>query len=263
MIGGIRFSIRAASDLLQVVPSHAVRDPRATLLYGAGRTGVLVARSARRSPEAGVLPVGFLDDDPSRSTAGRSPACTSSADSASLERAVAETGARTLLITMPRASGAAVRRVVETAATLDLQVRTVPSVTELLDGSIDVHRLRRVKVEDLLGRPIVDRARGRGRGDHRGPDDPHHRRRPARSGRSSPARSSRSARAGSSSSTGPRAPSTCIQRELEERREHRPGSGDLVDPARQRRQPRLDGAADRGRSVRRSSSTPPPTSTCR
>ncbi len=28
-------------------------------------------------------------------------------------------------------------------------------MTELLDGSIDVHRLRRVKVEDLLGRPMV------------------------------------------------------------------------------------------------------------
>ena len=35
-----------------------------TLLYGAGRTGALMARSARREPDAGVMPVGFLDDDP-------------------------------------------------------------------------------------------------------------------------------------------------------------------------------------------------------
>ncbi len=34
-----------------------------TLLYGAGWAGVMVARSAERSPDSGVAPVGFLDDD--------------------------------------------------------------------------------------------------------------------------------------------------------------------------------------------------------
>ena len=152
-IGGIRFAIRAASDLRPdaATPAH---DSHRTLLYGAGRTGALMARSARREPEAGVLPVGFMDDDPH--LAGRLVAgLRVYGGLAQLERAVAETGARSLLITMPGAPGPAVRRVVEAAATLDLQVRTVPALTELLDGSIDVHRLRRVKVEDLLGRPIV------------------------------------------------------------------------------------------------------------
>jgi FlaA1/EpsC-like NDP-sugar epimerase len=153
LIGGIRFAIRAASDLRPEVENVA-RDSRRTLLYGAGRTGALMARSARREPEAGVVPVGFLDDDPH--IAGRLVAgLRVYGGLPELERAVAQTGARSLLITMPGAPGPAVRRVVEAAATLDLQVRTVPTLTELMDGSIDVHRLRRVRVEDLLGRPIV------------------------------------------------------------------------------------------------------------
>ena len=53
----------------------------------------------------------------------------------SMERAVAETGAQTLLITMPSAPGSAVRRVVDAALALHLDVRTVPSMTDLLDGS--------------------------------------------------------------------------------------------------------------------------------
>jgi FlaA1/EpsC-like NDP-sugar epimerase len=153
LIGGIRFAIRAASDLRPDVELVA-RDTHRTLLYGAGRTGALMARSARREPGAGVVPVGFLDDDPH--LAGRLVAgLRVYGGLPELERAVAQTGARSLLITMPGAPGPAVRRVVEAAATLDLQVRTVPTLTELMDGSIDVHRLRRVRVEDLLGRPIV------------------------------------------------------------------------------------------------------------
>ena len=34
------------------------------LLYGAGHTGVGIARSAERDARAGFRPVGFLDDDP-------------------------------------------------------------------------------------------------------------------------------------------------------------------------------------------------------
>ncbi len=56
---------------------------------------------------------------------------------------------------MPSASGKAVRRVVEAALALNLEVRTVPPITDLLDGTVDAQRIRRVRVEDLLRRPIV------------------------------------------------------------------------------------------------------------
>ena len=72
-----------------------------------------------------------------------------------LRHAVAQTGAKVLLITMPSAPGPAVRRVTEMAMGLGLEVRTVPPVHELLDGSIDAFRVRRVRVEDLIRRPEV------------------------------------------------------------------------------------------------------------
>src|SRR6185503_8131198 len=64
ILGGVRFAIRAASDL-PAAAGVATTDGLPTLLYGAGRTGVMLARSAQRNPGAGVRPVGFLDDDPS------------------------------------------------------------------------------------------------------------------------------------------------------------------------------------------------------
>jgi FlaA1/EpsC-like NDP-sugar epimerase len=107
-----------------------------------------------RDPGAGVRPVGFLDDDPNLA-GGMVAGFRVFGGLASLPRAVAETGAQSLLITMPGASGSAVRRVLDAALALNLEVRTVPSVSNLLDGSIDAYRVRRVRVEDLLRRPMV------------------------------------------------------------------------------------------------------------
>jgi FlaA1/EpsC-like NDP-sugar epimerase len=154
ILGGVRFGIRAASDAAPVAPSETGSDRRATLLYGAGDAGVQVARSARRHPDAGVVPVGFLDDDPTlagdivgglRVHGGLDQ----------LDRAVAETKAQVLLITMPSAAGTAVRRVVDAALARQLEVRTVPSMSDLLDGRVDAYRVRDVRVEDLLRRPMV------------------------------------------------------------------------------------------------------------
>ena len=154
ILGGVRFGIRAAADGVPSLARETTSDRRATLLYGAGNAGVLAARSALRHPGSGVRPVGFLDDDPSLA-GGIISGLRVFGGLESLERAVASTGAQTLLITMPSASGAAVRRVFEAAVALQLDVRTVPSVTDLLDGSVDAYRVRRVRVEDLLRRPVV------------------------------------------------------------------------------------------------------------
>jgi FlaA1/EpsC-like NDP-sugar epimerase len=70
-----------------------------------------------------------------------------------LDRAIEATGADVLLITMPDAPGKAIRRVVDAALAKGLEVRTVPSMNDLLDGTVDAYRVRRVQVEDLLRRP--------------------------------------------------------------------------------------------------------------
>lgn len=153
-IGGVRFTIRAASEWAPASGPVALPQRRPTLFYGAGRTGVMMARSATRKPDAGVVPVGFLDDDPSL-IGGRIEGLPVYPGLESLERAVAETGAQALLITMPSAPGSQIRRVVDAAMSAGLDVRTVPSMNDLLDGTLDAYRVRRVQVEDLLRRPTA------------------------------------------------------------------------------------------------------------
>ena len=154
-VGGIRLVLPALSEL-RVHRSTAQSSQRRipTLLFGAGDAGTMMARSALREPKTGVRPVGFLDDN--RARAGKSlVGLPIFGDLSNLSRAIAATGAEMLLITMPRVSGPAVRRVMEAGLAAGLEVRTVPPIHELLDGTIDPTQTRRVKVEDLLGRPLA------------------------------------------------------------------------------------------------------------
>ena len=155
LVGGVRFLIRAVAEWQTQRSADLAGTGRVpTLLYGAGKTGMIIARSGIHEPKAGVRPVGFLDDDPSRAgkSVGGIPVF---GGLSSLRRAVETTNARMLLITMPTATGQTLRNIMEAGLAAGLEVRTVPPIHELMDGSIDAFRARRVKVDDLLGRPLA------------------------------------------------------------------------------------------------------------
>src|SRR4029079_7314767 len=100
-IGGIRFGIRAISDLgTRAVVDGTTVSLTPALLYGAGRAGSTTARSALREPAAGVLPSGCIDEHGTKrgSTVAGLPVF------GGLDRlgeAIRRTGARMILITLP------------------------------------------------------------------------------------------------------------------------------------------------------------------
>ena len=155
LLGGVRFTIRALADLRPGnVASTDAPAGVPTILYGAGRAGMTVLRTAR-DPRSGVHPVGILDDDDRLHGQVVVDGFRVHGGLDELPSLVEATGARRLLITMPNAGSPAIRRIVSAATTLGLEVRTIPLLHELLNGSLDSYKIRRVKVEDLLRRPAV------------------------------------------------------------------------------------------------------------
>jgi FlaA1/EpsC-like NDP-sugar epimerase len=154
-IGGIRFLLRALSEVgtrANVGGTTVSLTP--ALLFGAGRAGAMMARSAKRYPGAGVKPVGFLDRDLAKrgSTVAGLPVF---GGLDQLDEAIRRTGARMLLITLPNPSGAMIRRIMDRAFEAGIQVRTVPPVHGLFDGTWNANRVRDIRVEDLLTREQV------------------------------------------------------------------------------------------------------------
>jgi FlaA1/EpsC-like NDP-sugar epimerase len=156
LVGGGRFALRAGLERRGL--SGGTEEERGavpTIVYGAGDTGATVARVAAADPDAGLAIVGYLDDEPRKSGSQLfGKRVFGGLDQ--LARAVRETGARQLLIAMPTASGPAIRRAFEQGLSLGLEVRTIPHPRELLSGELQLGKIRKVSVEDLLRRePVV------------------------------------------------------------------------------------------------------------
>ena len=126
----------------------------ATLVYGAGDAGAAVTRMSQRDQSLRLRIVGFLDDDESkRRMVVMGQRVRGTIDD--LAAAVRKTGARQLIVAMPSASGATIRRAVEAGRTLDLEVRVVPPLSRLMGDPDTIGRIRPVQVEDLLRREPV------------------------------------------------------------------------------------------------------------
>jgi len=148
-LGGARLLARAFHEY---EGRRAVRDDaRRVLVVGAGEAGTMIVREMLRHPEAGLVPVGFLDDDPSkwRQRFVGLPVFGGIED---LPRAVRQARADEVLIAIPSAPGHVVRRVVELAREGGVRHRIIPGIYEILSGKVSISQIREVDVEDLLRR---------------------------------------------------------------------------------------------------------------
>jgi FlaA1/EpsC-like NDP-sugar epimerase/lipopolysaccharide/colanic/teichoic acid biosynthesis glycosyltransferase len=155
LVGGVRFLARWRQELRRSTASQnsaAHNEERLALIVGAGEAGVMAARELQRNPHLGYGLAGFLDDDPDKQGLHIRglPVVGSLSD---LQRCVNDLHVDEVLIAMPSAPGAAIRRVVELAHDAGVEVRTLPGYYELLGGQVSMRRARKVRLEDLLRRP--------------------------------------------------------------------------------------------------------------
>jgi FlaA1/EpsC-like NDP-sugar epimerase len=131
---------------------HVARVP--TLLIGAGRAGVLVAKEIANHPDVPFQAVGFLDDDPGKAglTVHGVPVRGRTADLADAARA---TGATQAIITMTEARGDVMRSILALCKDAGVRAKVIPGVYQILDESVNLSRIRDVSIEDLLGRDPV------------------------------------------------------------------------------------------------------------
>ncbi len=125
-----------------------------TMLIGAGEAGLLVAKDVTSRPDLGIRPVGFLDDD--REKVGTViHGLRVLGTTAELAEQCSRLGAEQVLITIAHASGSDIRRISRLCDDASLPVKIVPAVHEIVSGEIELNRIRRVAIEDLLRREPV------------------------------------------------------------------------------------------------------------
>jgi len=128
-------------------------EGKPVVIVGAGRGGAMLVRELERVPDWRV--VGLVDDDPGkwgREVLGKP--VFGAIDT--LPQALADEKARHVILAIPSASSAVRRRATDLAVKAGAHVFTVPGVEDLLSGRVAVSSIRRVEIDDLLGRESVE-----------------------------------------------------------------------------------------------------------
>jgi FlaA1/EpsC-like NDP-sugar epimerase len=152
LTGGLRFSIRMVSELMQArrrLPGSGAT--KRVLIAGAGDAGALVAREMQKNPQLRMIPIGFLDDAPEKlnqrihgvQVLGRLD---------SVRRITAEQEADEVVMAIPSASGDVFRKLSDLCRKGKIPFLTMPGLYELIGGRVSAGRLRNVEVSDLLRR---------------------------------------------------------------------------------------------------------------
>ncbi len=152
LMGGMRLLARVLFEREGMRATSG--SSRRVLVIGAGEAGTMMVRELLRHPESGLIPVGFLDDEPAK-RAQRFLGLPVLGVVDALPRVVIDKQVDEVLIAMPSAPGRIVRRVVELAREAGVKHRIIPGIHEILSGQIALSQIRDVSLEDLLRRDAV------------------------------------------------------------------------------------------------------------
>lgn len=151
MVGGLRFTFRFLAETRRRFGEMQAGRVKRVLIVGAGDAGALVVKELQKNPQLNLIPVGFLDDNPTKQRQqihGVPVVGTINEMTRWLEKLRVDE----VIIAIPSAPGRVVRMVADVARLKGIPFRTMPGIYELLGGRVSVSRLREVDITDLLRR---------------------------------------------------------------------------------------------------------------
>jgi FlaA1/EpsC-like NDP-sugar epimerase len=151
-IVSIRLSMRYLTRNLQTLAiATPNQKPERVVIYGAGASGSELAQALANNFTYRLI--GFVDDNPAlhrHVVQGLTVYPPSDLFQIQCKR-----GLDTILLAMPSINGQRRKQIITYLQTLNVQVKTVPSVSEILSGDISVSKIRQIDIADLLGREQV------------------------------------------------------------------------------------------------------------
>ncbi|MGN0468823.1 MAG: polysaccharide biosynthesis protein [Acutalibacteraceae bacterium] len=153
LIAGI-CCIRFASRIFRTLAMRTVKDRKRTMLIGAGRSGESIIRSLQNSLHSSNKIVCLIDDDRLKQNrfihgikvvGGRE----------TIVENVQKYKVEEIIIAMPMATPSQRREIINICQQTDCQIQILPAISQLASGEVDIQKIRKVEVDDLLGRDSI------------------------------------------------------------------------------------------------------------
>ena len=147
--------IRFANRITRMLTSTTLKKQKRTMLIGAGRSGDVVVREMKNSNYSENKIVCIIDDDKMKQgsflngvkVVGGREKIVESCEKYNVEE---------IIVAMPSATALQKREIINICQKTDCQIMTLPGIYQLANGEVDIQKIRKVDVEDLLGRDSIN-----------------------------------------------------------------------------------------------------------
>ncbi len=123
------------------------------IIFGAGEAGLIAKRTLDKDPGTNYRVVAFLDDKPGK--VGKKLEGVTIYPSRKLDELLVRWPVAQLIISPQKLPQARKQEIIETCLAHNTKVLNVPPVSEWINGQLSYKQIRLVKIEDLLGRDVI------------------------------------------------------------------------------------------------------------
>ncbi len=127
---------------------------RRILIVGAGNAGEMIVRNMKQDRRYDSLPAAFVDDDIAKHSK-KIHNTRVIGNISEIEQAVEEVHANEILIAIPSASTTEMKKIIKYCKPLNLPIKTLPNLSDMIHGRISVNDIRPLDIEDLIGRAEI------------------------------------------------------------------------------------------------------------
>ncbi|UXS68228.1 polysaccharide biosynthesis protein [Staphylococcus chromogenes] len=152
LIGGSRLSWRLYRRMF--MEDNVKKQP--TLIVGAGEGGSMMINQMYRSPYMGMEPVLAVDDDPRKQKMHIAQGVKVQGTTNDIPELIKRFRIKKVIIAIPTLSQKRLQEITKIAENPGIDVLIMPNIEGVMTGEIEVQQLKRVDVEDLLGREPVE-----------------------------------------------------------------------------------------------------------
>jgi FlaA1/EpsC-like NDP-sugar epimerase len=150
-VGGTRLLTRVRREMSQ---QKNLRHKTPVVIVGAGDAGEIILRELRGNRTLPYNPIGFVDDDPAK-WGVRIHGVPVLGGTADIPAIASSRRVKDAIIAIPSASGRQLAAIYKVCKSAGVRAKTVPPVSQLIDGRLSLSQIRNVELEDLLGREAV------------------------------------------------------------------------------------------------------------
>lgn len=150
--GGLRLVYRTGRRFKTRI--IVLQDSQRVLVVGAGSAGQMIINELKENPQLKKVPVGIIDDDINK-IGRRIHNVKILGETSQIKEIVKKENVDEIILAMANVDKARKSEIINICKETKCKLKTIPGIYEIIDGKVDIKKIRDVDIEDLLGREPI------------------------------------------------------------------------------------------------------------